>query len=274
MSHPRLIAIDVDGTLVDERLVVSEQDKMAIAASCAAGNVVCLASGRLFAASLPIARQLDLHGPIIVLQGAAGYEIGTFRALFCTPLAQATALHAYDEMRARNFHVQLYYGDRLYLDALNEEARYYLALSRVEPVMVPDLRELLTHPPGQTGPLKILAVGRPEQVLASIPPLSTALGPAANVFRSLPRFLEVTDPQANKGEALRQVAQVLGIPMAWTAAIGDSDNDVPMLKAAARSFAVAGATQAAKNAAQDIVSSLGSGVAQALQALGQVAREA
>jgi Cof subfamily protein (haloacid dehalogenase superfamily) len=275
VSSRMLIAIDVDGTLVDESLVISSLDRAAIAATVAAGNIVCLASGRLFAAARPLAAQLNLTGPIIALQGAVAYELKNGRRLFCTPLETSLALRAYDKMRASGFHLQLYYGDSLYLDELNDKANYYLRLSRVEPVMVPDLRALLTGAaPKEPGPIKVLGIASAELVKATISVLARALGERVNVFFSLPVFLEVTDVRANKGEALRRIAQFEGIDMSATAAIGDSDNDIPMFEAARVSFAVGNATEAAKRAASEIVSPLGTGVAEALGRLTkQAARE-
>jgi Cof subfamily protein (haloacid dehalogenase superfamily) len=263
-----LVAIDLDGTLIGESLQISLADRAAIEAAAQSGYVICLASGRLLAASRPFAQSLNLRGPIIVLQGAVAYEIETGERLFCTTLERSIALLAYDDLKARGFHLQLYYGDDLYLDEYNEAARQYLELSRVEPVMVKSLRDLLTDsPPTQPGPIKVLAVADPADVTMAIPSLVRTLGKQANVFRSLPVYLEVTHPKANKGEALRRVAGHVGIAMSRTAAIGDSDNDVPMFEAAARSFAVANATEAAKNAAGQIVPALGEGVAVALRLL-------
>lgn len=268
MSARMLVAIDVDGTLVDESLVISDADRAAIEAA-ATSNVICLASGRLFAAARPFAESLHLDGPIIALQGAVAYEIASGRRLFCTPLRPEIAVAAYDDLKERGFHLQLYYGDRLYLDELNDAAEYYLKISRVQPIVVSDLRELLAdHPPKDPGPIKVLGVATAALVERTIPELSRELGHRANVFRSMPVFLEVTDPLANKGEALRRVAQLCGIDMSATAAIGDSDNDVPMLQAAGVSFAVANASPGAKRAATHVVGALGTGVAQALGLLG------
>lgn len=262
----RLVAIDLDGTLIDESLVVDEADAAAVRAAREAGCIVCLASGRLYAASRPFAQALGLSGPIIVLQGSAVYDIASDRRLLCTVLAQEVALAAYDDLKARHFHLQLYFGDRLYLDEINEAALFYLQLSRVDPVMVPDLRALLGDaPPDDPGPMKILAIAGAAEVSAAIPEIAEKLGSKASVFKSLPVYLEVTNPDANKGFALAWVAKSLNIPLADTAAIGDSDNDVPMLRLAGRSFAVGNATAAAKQAAQTVVAPHGSGgVAQAL----------
>ncbi len=265
----RLVAIDLDGTLIDETLVVDEADAAAVRAAREAGCIVCLASGRLYAASRPFAQALGLHGPIIVLQGSAVYDIASDRRLLCTVLTKDVALAAYDELKARRFHLQLYFGDRLYLDEINDAALFYLKLSRVEPVVVPDLRALLSHaPPAEPGPMKILAMAQAAQVSAAIPEVAEKLGSRASVFKSLPVYLEVTNPDANKGFALAWVAKTLDIPLAETAAIGDSDNDVPMLRLAGRSFAVGNATAAAKQAAQTVVPPHGrGGVAAALRQL-------
>jgi Cof subfamily protein (haloacid dehalogenase superfamily) len=263
-----LVAIDVDGTLVGDDLVISRADRTAIEDAARSGWIICLASGRLYAASRPFAQQLGLTGPIIVLQGAVGYDLGTGQRLFCTPLEPRLALVAYDFLKTRGFHMQLYYGDGLYLDAINRWAEYYLHLSRVKPVMVKDLRALLCdEPPADPGPIKVLGIAEPDKVAATIPQLKREVGESANVFRSLPPFLEVTDPKANKGDALRQVASLLGIDLADTAAVGDADNDIPMFRTVARSFVVSSGSDAATASAQVVVGRLGQGVAQALRLL-------
>jgi Cof subfamily protein (haloacid dehalogenase superfamily) len=263
-----LVAIDVDGTLVGDSLTISSVDAAAIRQAVRDGYAICLASGRLFAAARPYAQELGLTGPLIALQGAVAYEVGSGKRLYCNPLAKDTALRAYDDLKARRLHLQLYYGDRLYVDELNDWARYYLRISRVDPIVVADLRDLLTvKPPNDPGPLKVLAIAEPDIVMETIPLLARSLGSSANVFRSLPPFLEVTDPDANKGYALRWIAQSLGVDIADTAAIGDADNDIPMLRAAARSFAVANGSEGAKRAAGTIVPALGEGVAFALTLL-------
>ena len=269
MSARCLVAIDLDGTLIGESLVVARADADAIHRAAEANIAVCLATGRQLIASRPYADALNLRGPMIVLQGGAAYDLATGRLLFMAPLAEATALRAYDWMKEHGFHVQLYYGDSLYLDLVDERAREYIRLTRVEPVMVADLRRLLSgKPPPLPGPVKVLGISSEAEVASAIRALGAELGDRASVFRSLRNYVEVTDPRANKGEALRRVAAALEIPMEATAAIGDSDNDVPMFETAARSFCVGDGTPAAKAAAGRVVASQAQcGVAEALSLL-------
>ena len=131
--------------------------------------------------------------------------------------------------------------------------------------MVPDLRALLgERTPPEPGPMKVLGIGTEAEVLAQVRELGARLGSKANVFRSLRQYIEVTDPGANKATALAWVAAQRGLNAANVAAIGDSDNDAPMLAWAGRSYAVANATPLAREAARRVVGAQGSGVAEAL----------
>jgi Cof subfamily protein (haloacid dehalogenase superfamily) len=260
----RLVGVDLDGTLIGNDLAISDVDRAAIARVVGAGVHVVLLTGRLFSASKPFAVELGLHGPIAGLQGGVIYDVDSGALLHAEPLSATVALTAYDALVSKEYHLQLYYGDALYLDHMSAASTEYIRLSRVEPVMVPDLRTLLSGAPPEADLMKLLAIGAPDHVAAELPVLARQLNGRANVFRSLPQYLEVTDPAADKGHALIRIASILGVDLSDCVAIGDSDNDVPMFRVAAESFAVANATEAAKNAATRVVAQRGVGVAEAL----------
>ncbi len=265
----RLIAVDLDGTLIGDDLTISAGDRLAIERAMAQGVIISLVTGRLFAAARRFAEQLGLASPIACLQGAAIYEAKSGRLMRAWPLSTMVALRAYDFMLALGYHLQLYFGDALYVQTVDERLDEYLRRSQIEAVKVADLRALLGVSDGSRGDLlKVLGIASAADVQRDIPRLTSALGAgAASVVMSQPTYLEVTDPQADKGSALRYIAASIGVPLSQTAAIGDSDNDVPMLRAAGASFAVAGATPAARNAAGRVVGSQGKGVADAIEAL-------
>jgi Cof subfamily protein (haloacid dehalogenase superfamily) len=263
-----LVAVDLDGTLIGESLQISDIDCQAIESAKQQGVEICLATGRLFSAARPFALSLGLSGFLIPLNGAAVYRIATGELVRAVPLEKDVAVEALDAFRAGGFRSQLYFDDHLYLDGTDERTADYLRLSRVTPIMVPDLRALLTtDPPDAPGPMKVLGISAEESVQAGVSALRERFGNRANVFRSLRRFLEVTDPGANKGAALAWIAGQLNIPLDRTAAIGDSDNDVSMFEKAGQSFAVAGGTPAALSGAKTLVGPRGSGVADALRAI-------
>ena len=265
MSATRLVAIDLDGTLIGPDLRISATDRDAIERATAAGVEVCIATGRLFSAALPFARELDLSGFLIPLNGAAVFDIASGTMVRAVPLDRDVARDALGTLRKDGFRVQLYFGDRLYLDGRDERTEAYLRLARVEPVMVPDLAQLLNGArPAAPGPMKVLGIGDEAQVADAVKALGARYGDRANVFRSLRQYLEVTDPQADKASALAWVAQQRGLSASQVAAVGDSDNDAPMFAFSARSYAVADGTPLALRSAKTVVGPRGRGVADAL----------
>jgi hypothetical protein len=88
----RLLAIDLDGTLVNDRLEMDPRDVAAVKAAAAAGVTVVLATGRMFKSSLRYAQPLGLTGPIINYQGAVVREIASgdvwYRCELTVPMQQ------------------------------------------------------------------------------------------------------------------------------------------------------------------------------------------
>ena len=263
MTAVRLVAVDLDGTLIGPDLQISDVDRRAIERASAAGIEVSIATGRLFSAAVPFARDLGLSGFLIPLNGAAVFDIASATMVRAVPLDASIAREALDAARAAGMRVQLYFGDRLYLDGTDARSAEYLRLSRIEPVLVPDLGALLAGEPPGPGPMKVLAIGDEQTVVDQVRMLGARFGDRANVFRSLPQYLEVTDPRADKATALRWVAAERGLERGAVAAIGDADNDAPMLRWAGRSFAVSNGSPMAKQSAQRVVGPHGSGVAEA-----------
>ena len=193
--------MDLDGTLIGSDLVISDVDRAAIARAVETGIHVVLVTGRLFSASRPFALDLGLHGPLAGLQGGVVYDVDSGELLHATPLSASVALAAYDALQPKDYDLQLYFGDTLYLDHMSAASAEYLRLSRVEPVMVPDLRSLLTGAPPAGALIKLLAIGAPDAVADEIAPLSAILGagrkrlpePAAITSRSpMPTRTKVT----------------------------------------------------------------------------------
>ena len=78
--------------------------------------------------------------------------------------------------------------------------------------------------------IKVMMVDEPEILDAAIPNLPIGLTEKYNVAKSAPFYLEITPKTVNKGQAIVQLAQKLGLTMDQTMAIGDQENDRPMLE--------------------------------------------
>ncbi|MBV8246532.1 MAG: HAD family hydrolase [Candidatus Eremiobacteraeota bacterium] len=223
----KLVALDVDGTLIDRDLVIRPRVRDAIARMQERGVAGCLVTGRMFSATLPFARELNITAPLICYQGAAVFDPTSGKVLRETPLANAVVLDLIENVGRDGLHLQLYANDEYYVEHDNEYAELYAALSRHRPVVVPSLRERFAG----SDSTKAVIVAHEDAAAAYIPRVREICGDRAYITRSYPQFIEVLNPAVNKGEALRFVAATLGVEMESVLAIGDSWNDAPLLEA-------------------------------------------
>ena len=145
-----------------------------------------------------------------------------------TPVRQDVTRQVLAWAEDHHVHAQCYADDKLYLQQINRFSKRYTDLAKVEPLVVPSLREAFAERPT----IKIVLVDDPgpsEQHLAA---LKALLGDRAYLTRSNVDFVEVLSPDVNKGEALAFVAERYGATLAETMAVGDAWNDVPLITAA------------------------------------------
>ena len=227
-SRIRLIALDVDGTLVGADSTISPRVRESIAAAQARGTRTTIITGRMFAASQGFADTLGIVGPIVCYQGAAIFEAATGKIVRQTPVHQDVTHDVLDWANAHNVHAQCYANDTLYVQQINEFSKRYTDLAKVEPVVVPSLRAAFDEQPS----IKIVLVDNPGPSERHLAALQKLLGDRAYLTRSNVDFVEILSPDINKGEALAFVAQQYGATLAETMAVGDAWNDVPLISAA------------------------------------------
>jgi len=259
---PELFAIDLDGTLVEPRRPVRPAVVAAVKRATAAGVKIVLVTGRMVAGAKPFAEMLELGGALVCYQGAVIADARTGRFEREVPLANALALRAYDVAKTHGLHVQFYRDDRFYVEENNAYAQLYTRTSGVEPVVVPSLP---TEFAGRDS-TKVNVVTDPERTPEVLALMQAALGDEAYVTRSNPEFVEVLDRRVDKGVALRLVADREGIAIDRVAAIGDSYNDLPLLRAAGFAIAMGSAPEELKREAHAVVADVEhDGVAEAIE---------
>ncbi|MDQ6710969.1 MAG: Cof-type HAD-IIB family hydrolase, partial [Candidatus Dormibacteraeota bacterium] len=127
----RLVAVDLDGTLVNDKLVIHPRDVAAVKAATAAGIQVVIATGRMFRSSLPYAQTLGLTGPIINYQGAVVREIGTGEILFRCELSVEMQQRVLAFTEPRDWHVNAYIDEQVYTERARPEADLYARIAGV-----------------------------------------------------------------------------------------------------------------------------------------------
>lgn len=259
----RLVALDIDGTLVGPDHLVPPRTAATIRAALDRGVVVALVTGRMPAFALPLARELGITAPLVAHHGAAIVLPAGDRVLQHTPLAPEVAREAIEWSADHGLPVHLNRLDELIMRSDDPRAQDYGRLLGVEPLLVDDLRSALDPPV-----TKVMAGGAPGRPLASLEPARAAFGGRATVTISNPRFLEFLGPGVSKGRAVRWLASRFDVPLAQTLAIGDSLSDLDMLAVVGWPVAMPTAPDAVRAVARHIAQPLEEdGVAEILESL-------
>jgi hypothetical protein len=264
----KLIALDLDGTLFTDDLVISERTREAIKAAQASGVLVTLATGRMFTSARKIAGDLGIDAPLICYQGALVRHSGTGETLY----HKTVPLHLTHEIIAatarRGLHLNVYLDDRLYVAHMTEGARYYSQINYgLELHEVGDLHAWLDAQEGQ-GPTKLVIVTPQEQTDAVLAEFSGQYGEQLQVTKSHPRFTEFTNKECSKGTALAFLAAYAGVRREEVMAIGDGHNDLDMLTWAGYGLAMPTAPQAVLDVAHSVCLPLhADGAAEAIERL-------
>ena len=250
MSVVRLLALDLDDTLLRSDLTISYRTRNAIKKAEAAGVTVVLATGRIPAAMEQYIKFLGMHkkpGYLICNNGTLILESHAGNVIYETGISADIALFAYKLADAEGFAVQLYEKDVMYVSRHNEFTGYDKKLTGLRQVVVKDFRKMLGG-----GCHKLLIPGDP-MLLAPLQKLfCNYLGDEVTLFTSKPYFLEILPARTDKGTALEKVAGFLGIPQEETLAIGDSMNDEAMIRWAGVGVAMINSDERIKNIA-DVV---------------------
>jgi Cof subfamily protein (haloacid dehalogenase superfamily) len=247
----RLLALDLDGTLIGRDLVIPERVMRAITAAQARGVAVTLATGRMFGATLPFAERLHLHDPVICYQGALIRHPVTGEIYAHVGMPGALAAEAILLLQAADIFVIAYIDERLCIAARRPELDIYMRWhpEGAEVVVVPDLAALLR----QTPPTKLLFVAEPAIVEREMARLAAHFAGRLSAVRSHAIFGELTAIGISKGTALATLAAQLGVPREQVIAIGDQENDLPMITWAGLGLAMGNAIPEVLQAADAVI---------------------
>ncbi|GAB1482547.1 Cof-type HAD-IIB family hydrolase [Treponema sp.] len=228
MKRIRLLALDLDDTLLRHDLSISFYTRNLLKKAEAEGVTVVLASGRDPSAMDRYARELNLHkrrGFMVCHNGAMIQESDTGKLVYESRLPVDIALAVYDLVDAEGMPVQLYEDSTIYVSRRNEFADQDEKMTGLRQVVVENFRSMI-----EAGQLKFVIPGDPMLLRPLETLLKNIVGDKVTIFTSKPYFLEVLAPATGKGEALAIVAEKLGIKSHEVMAVGDSMNDESMIR--------------------------------------------
>lgn len=261
MSKYRLVAVDLDDTLLSRDFQLTGRVKEAIAAVRAAGVQFTISTGRMYRSVVPFARELGIDIPLITYQGALVKNSLSGDVLWDYPLPLQYAREIIARIHQLGYHINAYLDDRLLVERDTPEGRRYAAIAGVEAEVVGDFLEFLDR-----DPTKVLTISEEPLLDRLKSELTPIYEGKVHIVKSKPNYLEFCHPWATKGDALAYLAKYFGVKREMIMAIGDSYNDLEMLEFAGLGVAVANAREEVKKRAGYVTSApYGDGVVEALE---------
>ena len=243
----KLVATDLDGTLVADLQTISSRTQAAIKAAVERGVIVTIATGREYEITHQFAKMLGLTGPIICFQGAVIQDAQTGEPIARDILSLADTYRLIDVSRSLNVALALFANDAAYTERMTSQGRIFLNNIGTTLVDVGDLKQAMVKQP-----IKGMVIHSPEDGEAICAQLQANLDGSLKVFRSLENLIEITGANVSKGHALATLAAHYGLVQSEVMAIGDQDNDVDMIIWAGIGVAMGDASPNAKAAADYI----------------------
>lgn len=257
----RLLAIDVDGTLLGPDHQISPATSAALADAIAGGWVVCVCTGRNYTEARPYLRQLEGRGPGVFVSGAIANDVVSGRTLFRVEMDGPSVREAIALYRDCGC------GVLVLCDATDTGWQYaYLPGRRTHPRLeawlarTPCTVATFTDVPADwRAVLRVGVIGSGEQIRTVHRRIAARFGRRVthHTIRVPNHDMIVHETfaaDANKWNSVRRVAEQMGIDPSQIIAVGDDVNDVPMLRGAGLGVAMGNASPATRRAADLVIS--------------------
>jgi len=259
-SKIKLICIDMDGTLLNSKHEVSDENKKAIKKAHDRGVNIALCTGRMFLSAKYYADLIGISTPIIASNGAFIKNGYNDKAIYENPLPKDIAIEIYKIAKKYGLTIQFNSWNVLFMETPASEEHAYVVMNRDLPeekrvkfIINEKLDEAIQNYEGN-----ILKAGVIEKA-ANKDKLWTAKEEIKDIFRdklhvvsSGDNNFEITVGSVSKGNAAAYLANMLNIPQEEVMCIGDSENDLSMIKYAGIGVAMGNGLDIVKEAADFI----------------------
>lgn len=282
MAEPiRIVALDLDGTLLDSQKRLSDRNRAALAHAAEAGALIVPTTGRFFGMMPPAVRDLPFVRYAITINGAQVYDRATDTAIVREEIPLDAALAIMEILDRHDVVYDCYRQNWGWMTAaLQDKAAdyatddHYLRMIREFRKPVPELKAHLRATAADGDVQKVMLFARrgdaaaAQDELAAIAREVAAAFPDVKITSSTANNLEINSAAAHKGRALARFADHLGLSLANCAAFGDGMNDFTMVEAAGLGVAMANAAPEVKRVAKLVTrSNDDDGVARVLEAI-------
>ena len=264
----KLIALDLDGTLLDDRKEITERTRKSLIRAQQSGNTVILASGRPTPGLYTQAETLELdkhHGLLLYYNGGKVTDYTTGEVIYENSIANPLAKEFLRHLEQFDVNPIVEDGENIYTNNPDgfkndfESAQNHLGIVKVD-----NICDYVDY-----NPVKIL-IAAPQEILdPQIEKITAPFEGRLSFVKSAPFYLEATPLGVNKAGSLQIVCDRLGFSREQLVSFGDAENDLSMIEFAGMGVAMANACEKLKSVANMVtLSNNDDGIAHALRQLG------
>ncbi len=221
----KLIAVDMDGTLLNSQGIITKKTVFSIRRAVEKGVLFTVSTGRPIQGVERYNEILGLDAPFITYNGAMIVKGKSRQVIYQQCLCAEDARSILYWAKRFTPTVMVWSNNKLYVSEFNERTEKYKSLSGVEPILLENEEAVI-----QNGITKILWYDEAENIARYQPILHDNLGQGINFHTSQPYFLEFVDKNVSKAQALERLGQYYNISSEEMIAIGDGLNDLPMIE--------------------------------------------
>jgi Cof subfamily protein (haloacid dehalogenase superfamily) len=264
----KLIAIDIDGTLMNDRKEITKEVNDAIQAAKAKGVKVVICTGRPIVGVQSIIEELKLNDEedfVITFNGALVQNTYSKDVESQITLTYENLKELHELSLKLDSPFQFFDTESLYTPN-REISRYTVHEAHINQIPIHYLP--IDEVPKDMLIPKVMFIDEPERLNTIIANIPESLWEKYTFVKSTPFFLEILDPSVSKGNAVKQLAEKLSIKQEEVICIGDGENDLSMVEYAGCGVAMANAVSVVKEVAQfHTLSNNENGVAYAIEKL-------
>ena len=243
----RMLVLDLDDTLLKDYRTVSELTRRRLLEAQQQGMIVVLASGRPTYAMQHLAKELCLAeygGYLISFNGARITSCANQHILLSVDISHAQMCKLFDLAQEHGVYIQTYTEDHILVSKDNEYTQIEKEITGMDVIECADFKAEIPKTA-----VKAMMLEHPDRLKEVEKALRPVVENELYMTITKPFFLEFMNPAVDKGKSLVTLAQHLNVPMEQVIAVGDSYNDISMIKAAGLGVAMGNAVEAVKQAA-------------------------
>lgn len=246
----KLLALDIDGTLLNSSGEVSESTKQAIKRVQGENVLVTISTGRPVQGVHKYIKLLNLQAPIITYNGAMIIDSKTNEVIYEQNLETLDARQVIELGNSYDTTMIVWSNNQLHVNRIDDDIRNYQAMSGEIPILIEDYEKVYAQ-----GITKIIWVNNPNKLIAFQEELKGLVNESVTFVTSKAHYLEFFNKKVSKAKALEFIGSKFNISKDEMIAIGDGNNDIDMIDYVGMGVAMENATESVKSVSNYITTS-------------------